>query len=219
MKNFLLLLGCLLLGGVAGAGIYWGLLRQSPAVKREVMEVAVSPETEKQAVSVAANKLPEFTVDLSSGKLSSLLQMAGDIKERVVATVVHEAYANTTLQTELHVDTEKKELVVSPKDAVNFRPGKYRLSLSLRTIEGTVQIDQDFTWGVIAVNTNKSIYKPGDVATIGMGVLNDSGETQCKTGVHSAKVWLTVVDPNGKRQEFSTRKGMCGTVANVLQFR
>jgi len=48
----------------------------------------------------------------------------------------------------------------------NLKPGMYHLSLQLRTIEGVVNVEQDFSWGVIAVNTNKSIYKPGETAKL-----------------------------------------------------
>ncbi|MCK5357448.1 MAG: hypothetical protein KAJ48_03540, partial [Elusimicrobiales bacterium] len=58
-----------------------------------------------------------------------------------------------------------------------FKPGKNKIIISVR--EGTEQyiFSQDFTWGVLALNTNKSIYSPKEDAYLQMAVLDDNGNT------------------------------------------
>lgn len=198
---------------------------QEPVISREVVQMNVAiDESTPQALNLAASTLPEFVFDLTSSKFQKLMsQTADQIKKSVEATIVHNVYANEILDAEIEVNSEKSKLIVRPEDTPNFKPGKYRLHLTLRTLEGDINVDQDFTWGVIAVNTDKSIYKPGDVATIGIGVLNDKGETQCATGKNAARVWLTVTEPNGAIKEYSTEtgnikdSGECGPISVTNQ--
>ncbi len=104
--------------------------------------------------------------------------------------------------------TAPDEIEIKVADAVSFRPGKYRMSIT----SGNRNIEQDFTWGVLAVNTNKSVYSPGETAKIGMAVLDDIGRTKCMTGAYAefnkGKVWLTITDPLGKKTEHSSENGL-----------
>lgn len=182
--------------------VVWGLyiFFSKPTDSQQTREIIQLPlsidQKNRQTFSVQANKLPEFTLDLKT-KVQQIIQ----------ASLVHEVYASEEVEVQTALDSEKTKLVVHPKDAPHFKPGKYKLHLELRTLEGLVNIEQDFTWGVIAVNTNKSIYKPGDAAHISMGVLNDNGETHCMTGEKSAKVWLTITDPHGEVKKYATEDG------------
>lgn len=172
--------------------------------QRTIVQVPLSV-AENSSTTVEASKLPEFTFDLSDQKFQRIIAAGkNELDKFAEVTIVHSAFAEEKLAAEINIDKEKSELVIHPKDLPNFKPGKYRLHLTLRTIDGIVNVDQDFSWGVIAVNTNKSIYKPGDAALISMGVLNDRGETQCMTGEQSAKVWVTITGPNGVKKEYST---------------
>jgi hypothetical protein len=198
----------LLLGGIVFA-IFSFSLKTNLANPRQTEQFTIDPDAkDHHAVNVAANKLPTFAVDVTAEKFKNFVDASQQqIKTLVQATIVHETYASEKIETEVTLDQEKSKLIVHPKDVPNFKPGMYKLHLKLRTVEGYINIEQDFTWGVIAVNTNKSIYKPGDVATIGMGVLNDKGETHCMKGLNTADVWLTVTDPQGKVKEYSTTDG------------
>ncbi len=80
-----------------------------------------------------------------------------------------------------------------------FKPGKYQLNVKLFTSNGEQNLTQDFTWGVLALNLDKSSYKIGEEAKIGIGVLDDMGATVC-----DAKVWLKITDSEGQTAELST---------------
>jgi hypothetical protein len=198
----------LLLGGIVFA-IFSSYLRTSIATPRQAEQFTIDPDAkDRQAMNVPAAKLPTFSVDITAQKFKNFVDASKQqIKTLAQATIVHEAYASEKLETEVTLDESKSKLIVHPKDAPNFKPGMYKLHLKLRTLEGYVNVEQDFSWGVIAVNSNKSIYKPGDVAKIGIGVLNDAGETQCMTGQDAAEVWLTITDPHGKAKDYSTESG------------
>jgi len=61
-----------------------------------------------------------------------------------------------------------------------FKAGRYRLVITDAT--GT-QTTQDFTWGVLAINPNKSVYAPNETANIAMAVLDETGEMVCDANV------------------------------------
>lgn len=200
----------------------------NPLMQRQVVQVPLSSNNRNQP-SVEASKLPEFVFSLAGSKFDSILNAAsGQLDQLTKATIVNTAYGSE-LEATVTVDKDKKELMVKPLDIPNFKPGLYKLSLSLRTIQGVVNINQDFTWGVIAVNTNKSIYQPGETAKIGIGVLDDKGNTLCKTGLFDKVDALTmeVIDPQGNKTNFSLKdntindSGKCGpeTVTDLADFQ
>jgi murein DD-endopeptidase MepM/ murein hydrolase activator NlpD len=93
--------------------------------------------------------------------------------------------------------TDKIQININPSKS--FAPGKYIVEISK---DGEVVSTQDFTWGVLAINTNKSIYLPEETAGIAIAVLSETGELVC-----NANVALTISDPNGAQTVLSTDNG------------
>lgn len=84
---------------------------------------------------------------------------------------------------DVRVETLKKNnsLVVSVLPPSSFTPGKYTLEVEDK---GTDQmITQDFTWGVLALNTNKSVYSPFETAKLSFAVLDEAGKMVCDAGL------------------------------------
>jgi murein DD-endopeptidase MepM/ murein hydrolase activator NlpD len=77
-----------------------------------------------------------------------------------------------------------------------FRPGRFRLKVT--TSDGQVSM-QDFTWGVLALNPNKSIYRPQETARLSMAVLDEAGGMVC-----NALLTLEITDPDGKTTVVTT---------------
>lgn len=78
-------------------------------------------------------------------------------------------------------------------------PGKY--TLAIKDIQGNTY-NQDFTWGVLAINTNKSIYQPGQTAQLTMAVLDERGDMVC-----DALLTLEIKSPDGNSTVLSTDNG------------
>jgi len=79
------------------------------------------------------------------------------------------------------------------------RPGKYKLLVRLVKDGVTYVEEQEFTWGVLAINVNKSIYLPNEDSFIGMAVLDDEGHMVC-----DANVTLEIVDPLSRKTTLTT---------------
>ena len=97
------------------------------------------------------------------------------------------------------VDGKEGFEIKLPKPGRNFKPGKWKLEIEMETEEAIFVIEQDFTWGVLAINVNKSIYLPNEQAYIQMGVLRDDGHTIC-----DASLKLEILDPSGNKIVFET---------------
>jgi murein DD-endopeptidase MepM/ murein hydrolase activator NlpD len=61
-----------------------------------------------------------------------------------------------------------------------IRPGRYTVKVT--DVDGQ-STEQDFTWGVLAMNFDKSMYHPGETGDISMAVLNDNGDMVCDAQV------------------------------------
>src|SRR3989344_3607675 len=88
-------------------------------------------------------------------------------------------------------------LVVRP--IRRFTPGLYTIEFILTNpITGeTSTIEQDFTWGVLAMNADKDRYRFGETAEIAIGVLDDEGEIVCDATV-TLSVMHTPFDTAGR---------------------
>ncbi len=80
-----------------------------------------------------------------------------------------------------------------------FKPGQYQLKVILNTPTINRTIVQDFSWGVLAVNTNKSIYLPNEKAYLALAVLDQKGQMVC-----DADIRLEIKNPKAETKELST---------------
>ncbi len=71
-----------------------------------------------------------------------------------------------------------------------FKPGRYILKIEIED-DGQIFIqNQEFLWGVLAINVNKSIFFPNEMAYLQMAVLDDNGHTIC-----DANLKLEIIPP------------------------
>ncbi len=96
---------------------------------------------------------------------------------------------------------EKSTIQVDPK---NLTPGKNKLKVTVKEDGKTYEMEEEFTWGVLGINFNKSIYSSNDnQAHIQMGVLDDQGHTIC-----DADLEMTITSQElGIEDELSTDDG------------
>lgn len=149
-----------------------------------------------------ANEALTFTINLKNTTISII-----PFIKSAEAAVEPEIEVNLLRQNQ-KVEIEGMEIVKNSTDEytvtipqqTSFMPGSYTLQALIYNGVTTQELTKDFSWGVIAVNTNKSIYKPHEKVYIQMGVLDETGKTLC-----NADIKLTVKSPNGEIEEFSTK--------------
>ncbi len=116
---------------------------------------------------------------------------------------------NAGEEVDMEIDQNGDEIVVYPPED-SFRPGHYVLQVTFETSDGIVVSEEDFSWGVLTINTDRSLYRMTDMAYLQMGVLNDAGHTIC-----DAVLELEITSPAGDIAQLSTdddivREPECG---------
>ena len=106
---------------------------------------------------------------------------------------------NQELAIESQEGSVPNSTLVNAFPSSRFQPGGYKLKVE--TYDGR-SYEQDFTWGVLAINTNKSIYAPEEVAKLSLAVLDEHGRMVC-----DADVRLEITDPSGSKKLLSTQEG------------
>ena len=80
-------------------------------------------------------------------------------------------------------------------------PGVYTAQVTVLQDNKLAVVTTEFTWGVLVMNMNRSVYWPGETVQFGMGVLNAEGHTIC-----DARLVLTVVAPDGTKTVQTTEQ-------------
>jgi len=84
----------------------------------------------------------------------------------------------------------------------SFHPGKYTVEMQMNEGGVTYTDSVDFYWGVLAVNTNKTVYNIGENAHLMMAALDDNGDTLC-----DAQLDLDITDPSGATENVPVVSG------------
>lgn len=151
------------------------------------------------------NDTPEFQLHTPQRSEENIGQTyKGEYKnknEEITANIVHKGYkykypANIT-------KTAAGKFNVSFEKPRSFVPGDYALEVSSKeSLLYTRHVTQDFSWGVLAINTQKSIYTPQEVAHLQIGVVDELGHTICDAGLN-----LKITDPLGQITILSSENG------------
>jgi len=99
--------------------------------------------------------------------------------------------------------------VTKPETA--FRPGAYELHVDILKGDTVLSASQTFTWGVLAVNTDKTVYYTGESAYLQMAALTSTGNTFC-----NADLILEIESPTGNISTFATGDGTMSAVSPCI---
>jgi len=90
-----------------------------------------------------------------------------------------------------------------PNKTGSLRPGRYSVVFRVKDSSGeqteTLEIEQEFSWGVLAMNTDQAVYRPGEAGYIQMAVLDETGHTLC-----NAELELAITGPTGSTTRLAT---------------
>ncbi|RLC38573.1 hypothetical protein DRH27_01935, partial [Candidatus Falkowbacteria bacterium] len=92
---------------------------------------------------------------------------------------------------------------INIKNKRSFKPGKFFLIVEIEDKESIYQEVREFSWGVLAFNSNKSVYLPDETAFLSLGVLDDGGHTIC-----DAELYIEIEAPDGGIAYLTTINGL-----------
>lgn len=92
------------------------------------------------------------------------------------------------------------------KQPQSLRPGKYTITATMLENGVSYEDSFEFYWGVLAINTKKSMYFPNEKIELNLAALTADGTTICDADLH-----LKIVDPKNNIFEVPvTQSGSCG---------
>lgn len=100
---------------------------------------------------------------------------------------------------DFEVISNENPVVVKIHPGIQYKPGRYRLSIE---DSSSNVINKNFMWGVLAINSDKSVYEPQETAKIQMAVLDETGEMVC-----NAKLTLSITSPKYEVEELTSDTG------------
>ena len=168
-----------------------------------------SPELIADKNNFSYNDKPTFILKLGNIENSQANKNKGSIlgvkpvyaAENSVKTYIY--YQGKKLAVDSKVQEENGDYKIQLGFNNTFKPGKYILDVQVSLDGNTYQAKKDFRWGVLVMNTEKSVYKPGEKIKIGLGVLDDAGRTIC-----DADLSMTISVPSEDRDyQLSTYNG------------
>ncbi|MGI0075609.1 MAG: LamG domain-containing protein, partial [Nitrosotalea sp.] len=83
------------------------------------------------------------------------------------------------------------------------KPGLYKVKVTLTKNGRTFTTENQFEWGLVSVNTHKSIYKTGEIANFTLVVLDNGGHSVC-----NANIAMNIINPSGQTTTLSSGNGI-----------
>jgi len=162
----------------------------------------ITDKTEAE-LELLREKIKEEEKLLSEAEKAIKKQKKKFIKETETIETFVKDYKDDLVDIDVEIEElrEGKFKIKLPKKRA-FRAGKYTLKLELIKDGITYTQEQNFTWGVLAINVNKSIYLENEDSFIGIAVLDDQGHMVC-----NASVTLEITSPLNNKEVLSTENG------------
>ncbi|MBU0964573.1 helix-turn-helix domain-containing protein, partial [Patescibacteria group bacterium] len=153
---------------------------------------------------VTTDEEPVIEVEVKEEAFFSFL--GAEPKERIVKDVKLVDPDGEKIDVEYEVRSVKDGNTTTAEYAINTddfdKPGLYRATIVVEQ-DGIIEIvEQDFTWGVMAINPDQSIYQTGQEALFSIGILDDHGDMVC-----DADVVLTITNPDRSVETRTTKDG------------
>lgn len=154
-------------------------------------------------VDFRLDEKPTFEIQLPTIKNAYAEKENFPATSKVSVDVVHSSGQSPEIEPDILAFGENKiKLTLNPKANQHIRPGKYHLKVGITEGSTTHELEEDFSWGVLSINTNQSIFRPNETAHIQMAVLNEYGHTLCETPLQ-----LEITGPWFEKKVLSSQEG------------
>ncbi|MFH1364127.1 MAG: hypothetical protein ABIH52_00565 [Candidatus Aenigmatarchaeota archaeon] len=167
---------------------------ETPKALTEIQETSPTKEQELRIASQKPNfkleERPRFTVYVDKPILATSSFRASNMQVHLEDSDGREVDVNPILK-----QASLDEYDVEVPNTRSIKPGMYKLVVETPETKQFIW----FKWGVLAINTHKSIYKEGEESLIGIAVLDNQGRVVC-----DADVSLEITDPLGHVTRLTT---------------
>ncbi len=154
-------------------------------------------ELNNSGLDLTINELPSFTLSYSpqEGFFKKILTAIFSENEYSVSKV--NLIDNTGVEIHLPINVlyqnDKTWTIQFQKNPQKLVPGKYKIKVTVSENESVFIDEFEFYWGVLAVNTKKSMYFPNEEVKLNLAALTDRGDTIC-----DAILELKIINPKNE---------------------
>ncbi|MFA6525093.1 MAG: hypothetical protein WCT33_02345 [Patescibacteria group bacterium] len=144
------------------------------------------------------------TIEVEKNSTFGLLGVPTKKREVKSVQLIHPdgsvAEPETKIEEKENGTTKQKEYSIQP---VNFdKPGVYKATFAIEENGVVEEKTEEFAWGVLSLNSTKSVYNPGETANLSISAYNGNGDFVC-----DADLSIQVTNPKGKVATLSTAEG------------
>lgn len=163
-----------------------------------------------EQVDFTRSELPKFSLKYNAQR-NIAVRFFRDLFGRDLATIEDVSFVHSDagdIGATPKIDMTSEGLLTiqfEENDMRRLKPGEYTVELEVN--EGGVSYTDSFSfqWGLLSLNSNKSVYTPNETATISLGSLSLNGNTVC-----DANLRLYIIDgANGVSKSEVTPSGLC----------
>ncbi len=158
--------------------------------------------------NVTDSVLPERTDDLNEylNTTETVKEVQYEIWQQDNSTITTQIYSpqGQLIQTSTKYEKlrdGKFNIKLNPEQIIT--PGVYKIATILQVDDQQFVVYGEFAWGLVSLNTKKSIYKPGEIANLEIVVLDNEGHPVC-----DANISLIVTDPLLNNQTLTSHDGI-----------
>jgi hypothetical protein len=144
-----------------------------------------------------------FNIDVASVKEEDIKEaLADDTLPGIRFGLIDSVGRTKQLFAEIIERQENEELRLSlSTESPIGEPGLFDLLIQYEDDQAYIS-EEDFSWGVLAINPDQAVYQPGSEARIDMAVLDSRGHMVC-----NADVVLSITSPTGEKTILSMEEG------------
>lgn len=156
---------------------------------------------EKLHQSFAANQPAEFNIKFLDEKNANFKPKT--IEAKLVDPIGNEIALDAIFNAKLEEESIGEYFISIPPKR-SFKPGAYSIVVIADDENFSYSDETPFMWGVLAVNTKKSIYKPGETAQFEIVVLDELSFGVCDADM---EIVLNISSPDGNNFQLTKSNG------------
>ncbi len=180
-----------------------------------ISEIKAQIKSVSDSLKSVSDSIP---VQPQDEQINNLAQTLDTVIEENATKVQHTEWRDQNNTITVQIFDSQGTLVQTISEYEKIRDGKFNIRLSpqetvvpgMYSVKTTLQIDgnqysleDEFAWGLVSLNTKKSIYKPGETADFVIVVLDNQGHPICDSDLS-----MTITDPQNQNTTLTSQNGI-----------
>ncbi|MDH2906498.1 MAG: hypothetical protein PXX83_00170, partial [Candidatus Nitrosotalea sp.] len=124
-------------------------------------------------------------------------------KDKSISIEVYDPSGNKTSLKSEFTELSQGKFDIKLHAGREVKPGLYKIKITMTRQGKSFTVTDQYTWGLVSVNTLRSIYMPGEQANFEIVVLDNNGHPVC-----NSDIMMSIRDPESKITTLSSGNGI-----------